>query len=59
MLKDSTSRMIVSKSADQRLAALEILTVLQEEERLTDYVTEQVEAYKGRKLSKNEHVLMD
>ena len=59
VLKDSTSRMIVSKSADQRLAALEILTVLQEEERLTDYVTEQVEAYKGRKLTKNEQVLMD
>ena len=59
VLKDSTSRMIVSKSADQRLAALEILTVLQEEQRLTDYVTEQVEAYKGRKLSKNEQVLMD
>ena len=59
VLKDSTSRMIVSKNADQRLAALEILTVLQEEGRLTDYVTEQVEAYKGRKLSKNEQVLMD
>ena len=59
VLKDSTSRLIVSKSADQRLAALEILTVLQEEERLTDYVTEQVEAYKGRKLTKNEQVLMD
>ena len=59
VLKDSTSRLIVSKSADQRLAALEILTVLQEKERLTDYVTEQVEAYKGRKLTKNEQVLMD
>jgi len=59
VLKDSTSRMIVSKNADQRLAALEILTVLQEEQRLTDYITEQVEAYKGRKLSKNEQVLMD
>ena len=59
VLKDSTSRLIVSKSADQRLAALEILTVLQEEQRLTDYVTEQVEAYKGRKLTKNEQVLMD
>ena len=59
VLKDSTSRMIVSKNADQRLAALEILTVLQEEGRLTDYVTEQVEAYKGRKFSKNEQVLMD
>ena len=59
VLKDSTSRLIVSKSADQRLAALEILTVLQEGERLTDYVTEQVEAYKGRKLTKNEQVLMD
>ena len=59
VLKDSTSRMIVSKNADQRLAALEILTVLQEEQRLTDYVTEQVGAYKGRKLSKNEQVLMD
>ena len=59
VLKDSTSRMIVSKNADQRLAALEILSVLQEEERLADYVTEQVEAYKGRKLSKNEQVLMD
>ena len=59
VLKDSTSRMIVSKSADQRLAALEILSVLQEEQRLTDYVTEQVEAYRGRKLTKNEQVLMD
>ena len=59
VLKDSTSRMIVSKNADQRLAALEILSVLQEEKRLADYVTEQVEAYKGRKLSKNEQVLMD
>ena len=59
VLKDSTSRMIVSKNADQRLAALEILTILQEEQRLTDYVTEQVEAYKGRKFSKNEQVLMD
>ena len=59
VLKDSTSRLIVSKNADQRLAALEILTVLQEEQRLTDYVTEQVEAYRGRKLTKNEQVLMD
>ena len=59
VLKDSTSRLIVSKSADQRLAALEILSVLQEEQRLTDYVTEQVEAYRGRKLTKNEQVLMD
>ena len=59
VLKDSTSRLIVSKSADQRLAALEILTVLQEEQRLTDYVTEQVEAYRERKLTKNEQVLMD
>ena len=59
VLKDSTSRLIVSKSADQRLAALEILSVLQEEQRLTDYVTEQVEAYKVRKLTKNEQVLMD
>ena len=41
------------------MAALEILTILQEEERLTDYVTEQVGAYKGRKLTKNEQVLMD
>ncbi|WP_454981481.1 DUF5724 domain-containing protein [Capnocytophaga granulosa] len=59
VLKDSTSRLILSKSADQRLAALEILSVLQEEQRLTDYVTEQVEAYRGRKLTKNEQVLMD
>ena len=59
VLKDSTSRLIVSKSADQRLAALEILSILQEEQRLTDYVTEQVEAYRGRKLTKNEQVLMD
>ena len=59
VLKDSTSRLIVSKSTDQRLAALEILSVLQEEQRLTDYVTEQVEAYRGRKLTKNEQVLMD
>ena len=59
VLKDSTSRLIVSKSADQRLAALEILSVLQEEQRLTDYVTKQVEAYRGRKLTKNEQVLMD
>ena len=59
VLKDSTSRLIVSKSADQRLAALEILSVLQEEQRLTDYVTEQVEAYRGRKFTKNEQVLMD
>jgi len=59
VLKDSTSRMIVSKNADQRSAALEIPHASQEEERLTDYVTEQVEAYKGRKFSKNEQVLMD
>ena len=59
VLKESTSRLILSKSADQRLAGLEILTILQEEKKLPEYVAEQVEAYKSHKLSKNEQVLMD
>ncbi|WP_298473434.1 DUF4132 domain-containing protein [uncultured Maribacter sp.] len=58
-LKTSTKNLITSSKIDQRLAALEILSVLDEEEKYPVFVDQQVAIYKERKsLNKNEEVFI-
>ncbi|MEW4924644.1 DUF4132 domain-containing protein [Algibacter sp. 2305UL17-15] len=55
-----TSNLIASPKIDQRLAALEIMTVLHENERMVPFVDAQINSYSERpKLSKNEQVYID
>ncbi|XMO86217.1 DUF4132 domain-containing protein [Algibacter sp. AS12] len=55
-----TSNLIESSKVDQRLAALEIMTVLNESNRLVPFVDTQINLYSERpKLSKNEQVYID
>ncbi len=59
-IQTTTDTLIDSSKIDQRLAALEILTVLHEEQRMTAFVTDKVDTYsKKSKLSKNENVFLD
>ncbi|GAA4115644.1 DUF4132 domain-containing protein [Aquimarina addita] len=58
-VKTSTVNLIVSKKVEQRLAGLEILTVLEDEQRYPEFVTEQIHQYQQRKsFTKNEEVLL-
>ncbi|WP_234859521.1 DUF4132 domain-containing protein [Aquimarina aquimarini] len=55
-----TSNLITSSKIDQRLAALEILTILHEENRLSEYIADTINQYLERpKFSKNEQVFLD
>ena len=57
--KESTQHLITAKSVDQRLAALEMLTLVAEEEKYPIFVQEQIALFKERpKHSKNESVLL-
>jgi hypothetical protein len=52
--------LLQSKKIDQRLAGLETLTVLHHEEKMTDFVDEQIELYKTRtSIHKNEAVFLE
>lgn len=58
-LKAMVSELITAKSVDQRLAALEIMTVLYEKDQLTTFVLAQHGLYRERgKFNKNEEVLL-
>ncbi|TXF88725.1 DUF4132 domain-containing protein [Neolewinella aurantiaca] len=58
-LKAIVSELIVARSVDQRLAALEILTVLYDANKLTTFVLAQNGLYRERtKFNKNEEVLL-
>ncbi|RPD96701.1 DUF4132 domain-containing protein [Aureibaculum marinum] len=55
-----TSNLVSSNKIEQRLAGLEILTILHDREQLSTFVEEQVASYKQRpKLSKNESVFLN
>lgn len=59
-LQTTTKNLVASNQVEQRLAGLEILTVLDEEERYPEFVTEQVDSYQQRQsLNKNEEVFLD
>lgn len=60
VLKTTTNNLIVSKKVDQRIAALEILTILDDKQLYPKYVKEQVNNYTERpKLSRNEEVFLE
>lgn len=58
-VQKSTQKLVTSSNLDQRLAGLEMLTILDETERVQSFVADQVAIYKIRKLSKNEQVFID
>ncbi|MDR2270891.1 MAG: DUF4132 domain-containing protein [Sphingobacterium sp.] len=59
ILKETTQRLISSSNIDQRLAALEILTILHDNESWKSFVKEQSESYQQRKLNRNEEVFLE
>lgn len=59
VLRHSLERLIASANLDQRLAALEMLTVLHENGRMPSEVTRFAEQYRSREISANERVLLD
>ncbi|WP_159023645.1 DUF4132 domain-containing protein [Formosa sp. L2A11] len=59
-VKVSTQNLVSSKSVDQRLAGLEILTLLQDDKRYPDFIEKQITTYNERpKITKNEQVYLD
>ncbi len=58
-VKETVERLIHAGNIDQRLAALEILMLLHESERVSDFVHTQIETYKTRQLTKNERIFVD
>lgn len=59
VLKASIQRLVVSAHIDQRLAALEMLTLLPEKTIWQEFIKTVREQYKTRKLNKNEQVFLD
>ena len=58
--KTSTQNLITAKNVDQRLAALEILTLVQDAEQYPEFIEEQITLYKERpKFTKNESVFLE
>ncbi|WP_179352088.1 DUF4132 domain-containing protein [Winogradskyella vidalii] len=59
-LRTRTTNLVSSKSIDQRLAGLEVLTLLHDANRQSNYVEEQIHMYNERpKITKNEQVYLD
>lgn len=59
-LRQSTTNLVGSKSIDQRLAGLELLTLLHDNNRHADLVETQIKIYNERpKITKNEQVYLD
>ncbi|QWX84836.1 DUF4132 domain-containing protein [Cellulophaga sp. HaHaR_3_176] len=57
--KESTQHLITAKNVDQRLAALEMLTLVEEKEQYPVFVKEQIDLFKERpKHTKNESVFL-
>lgn len=59
VLKACMQRLIASANIDQRLAALEMLTLVSERTGWQEFVMPVVEQYKTRKLNKNEQIFLD
>ena len=58
--QNSIATLIESKNIDQRLGGLEILSILNEENKMPEFVNEKISLFKERKkLSKNEEVYLD
>lgn len=59
-LRNSTTNLIQAKNIDQRMAGLEILTLLHDNKRQSNFIEAQIERYNQRpKISKNEQVYLD
>ncbi|QDO94513.1 DUF4132 domain-containing protein [Formosa sediminum] len=59
-LRNTTINLVTSKSIDQRLAGLELLTLLHDSNRQSNFVEEQIKTYNARpKITKNEQVYLD
>lgn len=59
-LRHSTTNLIQAKNIEQRIAALEILTILHDNNRQSKFTEEQIALYKQRpKITKNEQVYLD
>ncbi|SIQ29993.1 DUF4132 domain-containing protein [Maribacter ulvicola] len=59
-VKTSATNLVTAKSVDQRLAGLEILTILDADNRYPDFVEAQVASYNERpKITKNEQILLN
>ncbi|WBL21115.1 DUF4132 domain-containing protein [Zunongwangia sp. HRR-M8] len=59
-LQTTTLHLIEAKNVNQRLAGLEILSILDNDQKYPEFITEQIERYKERpKHTKNEQVFLD
>jgi len=59
-LQTTTQSLIHSKNVDQRLAGLEILSILDSDQKYPEFIHQQIESYKERpKHTKNEQVFLD
>ncbi len=59
-LRHSTTNLITSKNVEQRIAGLEILTVLHDDNRQPDFIEQHIKDYNQRpKITKNEQVYLD
>jgi len=59
-LRQSTTNLITSKNVDQRIAGLEILTLLHDDNRQPDFIKKHITNYNQRpKITKNEQVYLD
>ena len=60
ILQTTTLHLIEAKNVNQRLAGLEILSILDNEDQYPEFINQQIERYKARpKHSKNEQVFLD
>ncbi|MEM9526554.1 MAG: DUF5724 domain-containing protein, partial [Bacteroidota bacterium] len=60
VIRELVDALLLGKSIDQRLAGLEVLTILHADNRLLDYINTKIPAYRERPtLSKNEQVLLE
>ncbi|MEJ4089194.1 DUF4132 domain-containing protein [Galbibacter orientalis] len=59
-LRKSVTNLVTAKNIDQRLAGLEVLTILHDANRQSDFIETQISLYNERpKISKNEQVYLD
>ncbi|QXP59963.1 DUF4132 domain-containing protein [Olleya sp. HaHaR_3_96] len=59
-LRTSATNLVTAKSIDQRIAGLEMLTLLHDENRQSNFVEDQIRLYTERpKITKNEQVYLD
>ncbi|QNK78476.1 DUF4132 domain-containing protein [Winogradskyella sp. PAMC22761] len=59
-LRNSATNLVTAKSIDQRIAGLEMLTLLHDENKQSNFVEDQIRLYNERpKITKNEQVYLD